>query len=119
MQTNHAYGSAGQAAILRKAAMFIKKGFTKGALARNAKEEKVNYSSLEACSFCTIGAVNKAASSSVDSEAVLDFISDELKHRDMQAYGDIGVWNDRDARAQDDVVKFLRSCARKLQRQAK
>ena len=108
-----------QAVIFRKAAMFIKKGFTKAAFARNAEGKTVDYTRPEACSFCTAGAILKAAYPQ-DSLRLIAYAGDELKHAGRyRGNRAIALWNDKPERTKEDVVTFLRACARKLQAKAK
>ena len=107
-----------QAAIFRKAAMLIKKGFTKGSFARNAEQEAVTPHNPSACSFCTMGAIRNA-SGFHPATPLLNYAESELQRTNKEATGFIAGWNDAPDRTKEEVVGFLRNCAKRLQKQAK
>ena len=111
------YTDAQTVAVLRKAAMLIKKGFTKGTCARGAEGWEVFVHSKTACSFCTLGALIKVAKD--DSHPVFNYATDCLQRQKIPGVAFLSTWNDKPERTKEDVVTFLRACARKLQAKAK
>ena len=107
-----------EAAIFRKAALLIKKGFTKGMFARNANQETVSPTNSNACSFCAVGAIRSAAGLYTVGP-LLDYAEEELQRTKKHVTGYLAEWNDKPERTKEDVITFLRNCAKRLKNKAK
>ena len=101
------------AAALRKAALYIKKGFTKGACARNAGGWAVPIQDKTACSFCILGAISKVVQD--DAHPAFNYADNQLRLKEISGAAFLSTWNDQRERTKEDVVNFLRACANKLE----
>jgi hypothetical protein len=94
--------------ILNAAADLLAKpnGWCQGTLARDANGTPVEPESLEACSFCAIGAIEKIAPSGT-------YHAQRARYKLSKVLPDMAIsfFNDTKGRTQDDVVAAFRKAA--------
>lgn len=87
--------------LLTKARNKIKKGWTRGAYARNKYGKEIFWHSKNACRFCAVGAVKRM---SKDDKLIEKALS-ELRRRLPDNYGTITCYNDQHKK--EDVINLF------------
>lgn len=80
--------------------------WTQGWFARNIRGRCVPVEDETACSFCTIGAIDKAYSD-CETNYKLRYKLEEYLHAKTGSYS-ISSWNDNHARTKEEVVSLLK-----------
>ena len=96
--------------VLLTAADIVEKGWTQGVFATNAFGKGVPVESPEACSFCVLGALDKAAETGIGEMAWRE--AEKALFRTVRSPS-LPAWNDAPERTQAEVVAALREAASK------
>ncbi len=107
--------------ILTEAAQLVRTGWTCGTYARDRDGEACNVTDEEACEFCLLGAIDRAAFTlEQDFErasglyhACVTLALAELRERTGSDRANLDTWNDTEAESAEDVAVLLEAAAAK------
>lgn len=105
--------------VLTEAARLVRTGWTCGTYARDRDGEPCNVTDDEACEFCLLGAIDRAAFTLVaDFEkasglyhACVNRAITELREQTGSDRANLDTWNDNEAQSAEEVAVFLEAAA--------
>lgn len=96
--------------VLTEAKKLVETGWAKEVYARDAAGEEVSHFSEEACSFCSFGAIYRAAGRDVELADLCEETANNIWFDAFESCSSaisLSEWNDLKSTTKEDVLKFF------------